>query len=96
MGKQLSHLHEHVFTIDPRQPQDYDAVIQKLIEQERIPDHIIHLWNVSGEKQAQSDLALFEQMQDRGFFSLVYLGQALGRQNVMKPIRLKTLIFQII
>jgi acyl transferase domain-containing protein/acyl carrier protein/SAM-dependent methyltransferase len=61
-----------VYGIDPRSRADYERLITSLAAQKRAPQRIVHLWSVS---DAQLDDAL-----DRGFYSLLFLAQALGRQ----------------
>jgi NAD(P)-dependent dehydrogenase (short-subunit alcohol dehydrogenase family)/acyl carrier protein len=67
------------FTVAPGRPADYHALFDAL---GRTPSHILHLWNVTsgGDGDAEIDAAL-----DRGYFSLVFLAQALGRQSVTDP-----------
>jgi amino acid adenylation domain-containing protein len=64
------------FTVAPGRRGDYDALLDAL---GRTPTHVLHLWNVSAGT-AEVDAAL-----DRGFYSLVFLAQALGRQSVTDP-----------
>jgi amino acid adenylation domain-containing protein len=62
------------FTVAPGRRADFDALLAAL---SRTPTHILHLWNVTDGPTAV-DGAL-----DRGFYSLVFLAQALGRQSAM-------------
>ncbi|HZF07642.1 MAG TPA: amino acid adenylation domain-containing protein [Thermoanaerobaculia bacterium] len=64
-----------VFTIAPGRRTDYDALLDAL---GRVPSHVLHLWNVTAENAdpVDPDWAL-----DRGFYSLVFLAQALGRKS---------------
>jgi amino acid adenylation domain-containing protein len=64
------------FTVAPGRPADYDALLEAL---GRNPTHVLHLWNVS-TGASELDAAL-----DNGFYSLVFLAQALGRQSVTDP-----------
>jgi amino acid adenylation domain-containing protein len=64
------------FTVAPGRRADYDALLDAL---GRTPTHVLHLWNVTAEP-LETAAAL-----DRGFYSLVFLAQALGRQSVTDP-----------
>jgi amino acid adenylation domain-containing protein len=64
------------FTVAPGKRADYDALLDALGSN---PAHVLHLWN-AGEAPADLDAAL-----DRGFYSLVFLAQALGRQSATDP-----------
>ena len=66
------------FTVAAGRRADYDALFDAL---GRTPAHILHLWNVtSGPADGDVEAAL-----DRGYYSLVFLAQALGRQSVTDP-----------
>jgi amino acid adenylation domain-containing protein len=64
------------FTIAPGVRADYDALLDAV---GRTPTHVLHLWNVTAGP-AEIETAL-----DRGFYSLIFLAQALGRQSVTDP-----------
>ena len=66
------------FTVAPGRRADYDALFDSL---GRTPAHVLHLWNVTaGPADGDVEAAL-----DRGYYSLVFLAQALGRQSVIDP-----------
>ncbi|HEV2852271.1 MAG TPA: amino acid adenylation domain-containing protein [Thermoanaerobaculia bacterium] len=68
------------FTVAPGRRADYDALVEAL---GRTPTHVLHLWNVTA---GGSDLdSALDSALDRGFYSLVFLAQALGRQSVTDP-----------
>jgi len=60
------------FTVAPGRRADYDALFEAL---GRTPTHVLHLWNVTADPLATDDAL------DRGFYSLVFLAQALWRQS---------------
>jgi acyl transferase domain-containing protein/acyl carrier protein len=64
---------------DPRRPDGYRALFRRLREEGRLPDGIAHLWtlgDVSGD-----------EAQDLGFYSLLWIAQALGEQEP-RPVHL--------
>jgi len=65
------------FTIQPRSRPDYTRLIQEVRRQGMTPAKVVHLWTMTGAEEAQSIDAL-PQMMDLGFYSLMYLTQALG------------------
>jgi amino acid adenylation domain-containing protein len=71
------------FTVAPGRRADYDALFDAVFHAGgRPPAHVLHLWNVTaGPADGDVDAAL-----DRGYYSLVFLAQALGRQSVIDPI----------
>jgi hypothetical protein len=81
VGEQFSKLGDRGYTINPRQRDDYDALLTELGAQDLTPKIIAHLWNVTGDSNTQSRIDLFEKSQSLGFSSLLFLAQALGKQN---------------
>ncbi|MFN6514074.1 MAG: beta-ketoacyl synthase N-terminal-like domain-containing protein [Nostoc sp. CreGUA01] len=86
IGEQFSesskeHLGRCTYTIDPQQRDDYNTLIHELHTQNFVPNRIIHLWSVT-----ESELADFNTAQ--GFQSLLFLAQALGKQNFTDELEL--------
>jgi acyl transferase domain-containing protein len=68
------------YTINPRAEGDYDALCAALAEQGIGPLKIAHLWGVGHASEISDAATTFEPAQYRGFYSLVYLCQAIGRR----------------
>ncbi|HKS08831.1 MAG TPA: SDR family NAD(P)-dependent oxidoreductase [Pyrinomonadaceae bacterium] len=64
------------YVIDPGSRPDYDALFKEIGAISDTAQAIVHLWNVTPEGQ---DLDV-EESQARGFYSLLFLAQALGDQ----------------
>lgn len=75
------------FVIDPQRPDDYLTLVRSLVARQASPTHIVHLWGVSDEAEGPS-LDLIDATLDRGFYSLLFLAQALGREDIKHEIRL--------
>lgn len=67
---------------------DYDALIGALVQEERVPDRIVHLWAISGAMEARPGSSMFHHNEERGFFSLFFLAQALGEIDQLPNIQL--------
>ena len=80
-GRRFARVTKHVFTINPGAPADYEAMISRLSDEGRAVREIYHLWTVTGAPRKQPGIDAAEAMQRRGFFSLLYLAQALGRED---------------
>ena len=78
-GRAFAHLPGNVFTIDPARPDHYEALVGHF---DVLPDTIVHLWGVSTE----SSLDVVEAC---GFFSLLFLAQALGDRALPHPVALR-------
>lgn len=68
------------YTLDPGCPDDYVALLEGLRDSDGLPQRIVHLWTVTGGDRG------CEEIQRRGFTSLLLLAQALGRVNVSQPV----------
>ena len=82
-GEHFAKLTESLYTINPRQRDDYNALLMDLQAHDRSPHKIGHCWSVTREDGPAPDAVIkrsFEQEQDLGFYSLLYLAQALGKQ----------------
>jgi acyl transferase domain-containing protein/acyl carrier protein len=88
-GEQLARLSERAFTLNPRRPEDYAALLKELRDQGASPQVIVHLWGVTESAAAQSGIEFAERCQDLGFHSLVFLAQALGDQGSAAPVHLE-------
>ncbi|WP_416212481.1 beta-ketoacyl synthase N-terminal-like domain-containing protein [Nostoc sp. ChiQUE01b] len=81
IGSEFSKLSDRLYTLNPRQSNDYDALLNELLAQNKIPKTIIHLWSVTPDYRPESELEWFDSAQYLGFYSLLFLTQALGKQN---------------
>jgi len=79
-GEQLG---KRAYTIAPRQPDDYNTLLTELHAQDLTPKRIIHLWSVT-----QLRVSDFDTAQEQGFYSLLFLAQALGKQNFTDELKL--------
>lgn len=82
-GSRFSKSSEHSFTIDAGNRSDYDALLKDLRSAGRTPDFVIHLWGVS----AHTDEPL-DDLQTRGFYSLLFLAQSLDSTGDGSPVEL--------
>ncbi len=87
-AEQFARLGERAYTLNPRQPEDYTALLADLRAMGALPQAIVHLWSVTAGDEARSDEAHFARSQDLGFYSLIFLTQALGHQDLSGPLQL--------
>jgi phthiocerol/phenolphthiocerol synthesis type-I polyketide synthase E len=76
------------YTIDPTRPGHYTELIESLCAGGAAPEHIVHAWAVdpAGATRAAPSIESFETVQAKGFYSLLYLAQALDNSRVMSPV----------
>lgn len=75
------------YILNPGQPADYDALLGELRAQGLI-QKVVHLWNVTSNGQAALRLERLDETQNLGFYSLLFLSQALGRQNLTDDLQI--------
>ncbi|HJS23012.1 MAG TPA: type I polyketide synthase, partial [Pyrinomonadaceae bacterium] len=68
------------FTINPRQRDDYTALLDALSAQGKKPSTIVHLWNVTDDDE--------NQILDLGFYSLLSLTQSIGEKAEYESLRM--------
>ena len=76
------------FTVNPRSAADYDRLMATLNGEGRPPQRIVHLWSLTGSAKPAAALAEVDELQALGFYSLLNLAQAIGREDLSEPIRL--------
>lgn len=86
VGRQFDRLDETTYTLDPRQPAEYGALLAAL---EKIPDRIVHLWSLTAHRDTSTDSTTFDHSQTMGFYSLLFLAQALGAQDQTPAIQIE-------
>jgi acyl transferase domain-containing protein len=74
-------------SIDPRRREDYAALIAELDASGRSPQGVAHLWCAA---EGPEEGAL-EHWQERGFYSLLFLAQAIGERAKNEPLKLITI-----
>jgi acyl transferase domain-containing protein len=77
-GEQFERLSETAFTINPQRPEDYKLLLKELAAAQKTPERIVHLWSVTTEGELRADFETDERSLELGFYSLLFLAQALG------------------
>jgi acyl transferase domain-containing protein/acyl carrier protein len=87
-GKQFGRLNQQEYTINPEKRDDYDTLLRELCTLNKIPKTIVHFWNITSHEREPSGLEGWEQTQVLGFYSLLFLAQAIGEQNITDSLRI--------
>jgi acyl transferase domain-containing protein/acyl carrier protein len=74
------------YEINPGDSLHYLHLMNELRDSNLLPDKIIQLWNISPPDDDEATVERFPDHQERGFYSLVYLSQALIKLRVTKVI----------
>lgn len=71
------------YTINPHVRADYGTLLEELRAAGQTPEHIIHLLNLPGDEPSRRDET---QLIGDAFYSLLYLAQAVGELQLIKPL----------
>jgi acyl transferase domain-containing protein len=85
IGESFTELDYRAFAIHPKNRDDYSALLEDLSWRELKPDYIVHCWGITEE------YALFTQFQEQGFYSLLFLMQALEKYKMTTSLQMTVL-----
>ncbi len=86
-GKVFEQSGHDAYTLNPQERADYRTLFQCIGKEGRMPDVVAHLWSLTAG-DVSSNLSSFEQMQDLGYYSVLFLIQALAQQDLAQPVRM--------
>ena len=87
-GNAFTHLGNRTFIINSQRSEDYETLFDLLTDQANHPMTIVHMWNVTPDDHNIS-LEMFDQTQALGLYSLIYIAQALGKQEISDACRVE-------
>lgn len=87
-GDRFGRIEENLFTINPEERGDYDLLIGELLALGKMPQRIVHLWSVTPNAEPKPALELFYKLQNKGFYSLLFLAQAIGKHGHTGPLQI--------
>lgn len=76
------------FIIDPRDKDHYVALVADLRRSGKNLSHVVHLWGLTPGDHPQREIDCIEPTLRMGFYSLLYLAQAIGSQFTRNSMRL--------
>jgi len=80
-AERFSQLAEHTYFLNPSRKEDYVALVQELEAQNKPFQRLVHLWSTVSREPAQADDVFLDTCQTLGFYSLLFLVQALERRG---------------
>jgi thioesterase domain-containing protein/NAD(P)-dependent dehydrogenase (short-subunit alcohol dehydrogenase family)/acyl carrier protein len=66
----------------------YDLLIRDLMAHGHSPTRIAHFWGVTGAEKFRPGSSFFHRNLEHGFYSLMFLAQAIADENLPRPIHL--------
>ena len=89
VGERFKSVSKESYTINPKAKGDYEALIRELHTLGKLPQKIVHLWSVTPNDYLPSGNEAFDRFQELGFYSLIFLTQALAKQHMTQAIELE-------
>ncbi len=81
-GDSFARLNEARYTLSPERGREgYDQLIRALTAEGRAPTRIAHFWLVTRDERHRPGSSFFHRMQEQGFYSLLFLAQALAEEG---------------
>ncbi|HVS18632.1 MAG TPA: SDR family NAD(P)-dependent oxidoreductase, partial [Planctomycetota bacterium] len=66
----------------------YAELVRELVATDALPQRIVHLWLLTPDEGFRPGSNFFHRNQERGFYSLFFLAQALGEEGVEGPLHI--------
>ncbi len=88
-GPAFARLGETAFSLPPGDRKAYELLVMELRSRQLLPDRVLHFWGLGPANAQRLPITLDALMasQERGLFSLLFFGQALGQLAVTRPMR---------
>ncbi len=91
-GAAFESLGEDRYAVRPGDPGDLARLLTQMGD--TVPDRILHLWSLP-VAPTTLDAEARREIEDRGFFSLLFLSQALGKKAGSRPVHLDVCVSEI-
>lgn len=77
------------YVLSPERGRDgYDMLIRDLVARGLVPNRIGHFWLVTAAETFRPGSSFFHRNIEQGFYSLLFLAQAMAEENLPRPIHL--------
>ncbi|MBK7875222.1 MAG: SDR family NAD(P)-dependent oxidoreductase [Planctomycetes bacterium] len=89
-GEFFERVADDLYTVVPQEREHVAWLWEDLAKEGRLPDTIAHLWLARRNAETEVTTTFFHWVQEHGFYSLFFLGQALAANPLEGPVRLVT------
>ncbi|MCE9606886.1 MAG: SDR family NAD(P)-dependent oxidoreductase [Planctomycetia bacterium] len=77
------------YVLAPEHGRDgYDALVRALVAGGKVPSRIVHLWLTTKDESFRPGSSFFHRNQEHGFYSLLFLAQAIGAEALPGPLHI--------
>lgn len=88
-GDTFAKMSDGSYVISPERGREgYDLMIQDLVKSGTVPSRVLHLWLTTADESHRPGSSFFHRNQERGFYSLLFLAQAIADENLPRPLQI--------
>ncbi|EPX82432.1 type I polyketide synthase [Salipiger mucosus] len=88
-GDSFTRLSDTSYMLAPERGREgYDLLMQDLALRGHVPSRIAHFWLVTEGETHRPGSSFFHRLQEQGFYSLLFLAQAMAEENLPRPLHL--------
>ena len=91
VGNSFATESESRYVLDAENSEDYEKLFDCFVHANTVPNLIVHLWNLPTHHPFQAKCGSPLNSEYLGFYSLLFLAQALGTHKITKPICLSVI-----
>jgi acyl transferase domain-containing protein/thioesterase domain-containing protein/acyl carrier protein len=85
-GDSFARLDDATYVIAPERGREgYDLLFRDMLSRGLVPSRIAHFWGVTKDHSHRPGSSFFHRMQEHGFYSLMFIAQAIADDTLPKP-----------
>ncbi|MCL3881766.1 type I polyketide synthase [Marivita sp. GX14005] len=85
-GDSFARLSDRRYILAPERGREgYDMLCRDLLSRGLVPSRIAHFWGVTRDRRHRPGSSFFHRVQEQGFYSLLFLTQAIADETLPKP-----------
>ena len=85
-GDSFARVDESTYVLAPERGREgYDLLFRDMLSQGLVPSRIAHFWGVTKDQSHRPGSSFFHRMQEHGFYSLMFIAQAIADDTLPKP-----------
>ena len=91
IGEQFSRTGDSSYTLNPQIREDFYRLMESLKANNRIPARVLHFWTLTKQSVVDDPIDRMDESLTHGFYSLLYLAQAIGKLSISDPIHISVM-----
>ena len=85
-GDSFARLDDTTYVLAPERGREgYDLLFRDMLSRGLVPSRIAHFWGVTKDNSHRPGSSFFHRMQEHGFYSLMFIAQAIADDTLPKP-----------